>query len=215
MVRAGGAAAGKSAGAAGAASAGAAAARSAGAGEADSAGAVAAKSSGAATQRPGSASPGDAGPPGDCGSLAPQERAAWTALLMLHRTVLNELDTELRREHRLAVSEFDVLVTLFNAPGRQLGMSALARGTMLSPAGTTHLVTRLERDGLVSRSADPADRRKWHAALTDQGDRRLRAARRTYDAVLRRSFLGVTTPAQREAIQQLSQRLLRPGRGTG
>ncbi len=32
---------------------------------------------------------------------------------------------------------------------------------MLSPAGITHLVTRLERDGLVRREMDPSDRRKW------------------------------------------------------
>jgi len=80
--------------------------------------------------------------------------------------VLAALDAALRREHGLAVTEFDVLITLFNAPGRQLGMSALARQALLSPAGTTHLVTRLERDGLVTRAADPADRRKWFTILT-------------------------------------------------
>jgi hypothetical protein len=64
-----------------------------------------------------------------------------------------------------------VLITLFNAPDRQLGMSALTRQAMLSPADTTHLVIGLERDGLVKRAVDPADRRKWFAVLTDQGDR--------------------------------------------
>jgi len=94
-------------------------------------------------------------------------------------------------------------------------MSALARGAMLSPAGTTHLVTRLERDGLVERVVDPVDRRKWYTVLTDRGDRRLRAARLTYDAVLRRRFLAVTTPAERQVLEQLWQRLeqARPGVG--
>ena len=147
--------------------------------------------------------------------LAPEERASWAALLMLHRTVLQEMDTELAREHNLVVSEFDVLITLSNAPRRRLGMSALARGAMLSPAGTTHLVTRLERDGLVERVVDPVDRRKWYTVLTDRGDRRLRAARLTYDAVLRRRFLAVTTPAERQVLEQLWQRLeqARPGVG--
>ena len=104
--------------------------------------------------------------------MEPEEWASWTALLMLHRMVLQDLDAELRREHGLAVTEFDVLITLFNAPRRQLGMSALAREAMLSPAGTNHLVTRLERDGLVKRAADPADGRKWFTSLTDKGDRR-------------------------------------------
>ena len=145
--------------------------------------------------------------------MEPEEWQSWTALLMLHRTVLQDLDTELRQQHKLAVSEFDVLITLFNAPDNRLGMSALARGAMLSPAGTTHLVTRLERDGLVKREIDPADRRKWFTALTDRGDRALRAARRTHNMVLRRTFLAATSPADRETLQQVWQRLSSPSSG--
>src|SRR5262249_21787085 len=137
----------------------------------------------------------------------PGEWASWTALLMLHRTVLQDLDAELRREHGLAVTEYDVLSTLSNAPGRQLGMSALAHRAMLSPAGTTHLVTRLERDGLVKRSVDPADRRKWFTALTEKGDQALQAAGRTHSRVLRRSFLAFTSPADQRLLRQLWQRL--------
>jgi len=132
---------------------------------------------------------------------------SWAALLMLHRAVLQDLDTELRQQHKLAVSEFDVLITLFNAPDHRLGMSALAHEAMLSPAGITHLVTRLERDGLVKREVDPADRRKWFTVLTEEGDRALRAARRTHNTVLRRTFLAATTAADREVLTQLWQRL--------
>ena len=139
--------------------------------------------------------------------LEPDEWESWNALLMLNRTVLRDLDAGLRREHRLAVSEFDVLITLFNAPSRRLGMSALADRSMLSPAGTTHLVTRLERDGLVRREVDPADRRKWFTVLTDKGDQALLAARRTHNDVLRRSILAVTSPAERQTLRRLWRRL--------
>jgi DNA-binding MarR family transcriptional regulator len=145
--------------------------------------------------------------------MEPEEWESWAALLMLHRAVLQDLDAELRQQHRLAVSEFDVLLTLFNAPGNRLGMSALAREAMLSPAGITHLVTRLERDGLVIREADPADRRKWFTVLTGRGDRALRAARRTHNTVLRRTFLAATSAADREMLRQLWQRLSSPGSG--
>jgi DNA-binding MarR family transcriptional regulator len=145
--------------------------------------------------------------------MEPEEWQSWAALLLLHRGVLQDLDAELRQQHKLAVSEFDVLITLFNAPDNRLGMSALAREAMLSPAGTTHLVTRLERDGLVKREIDPADRRKWFTALTDRGDQALRAARRTHNTVLQRTFLAATSPADREMLQQLWQRLSSPGSG--
>jgi DNA-binding MarR family transcriptional regulator len=139
--------------------------------------------------------------------LEPDEWASWNALLMLNRLVLQDLDSELRRQHGLAVTEFDVLITLFNAPEKRLGMSALADMVLLSPAGTTHLVTRLERDGFVRREVDPTDRRKWFTVLTDGGDDALRAARRTHNEVLRRSVLAVTSPADRRTLQRLWDRL--------
>jgi DNA-binding MarR family transcriptional regulator len=139
--------------------------------------------------------------------LQPHEWQSWNALLMLNRLVLNKLDTDLRRAHQLAVTEFDVLITLFNAPRRRLGMSALADRAMLSPAGMSHLVTRLERDGLVRREVDPTDGRKWFTVLTDRGDHTLLAARRTHNEVLRQTILAVTSPAERRTLQRIWLRL--------
>jgi len=132
------------------------------------------------------------------------------ALLMLNRTVLGDLDAALRRDHGLAVTEFDVLITLYNAPERRLGMSALAERVMLSPAGTTHLVTRLERDGLVRRQVDPSDRRKWYTVLTGAGDLALKGARRTHNEILRQGLLAATTPAERRTLERIWERLSEP-----
>ncbi len=127
--------------------------------------------------------------------------------MMLHRSVLQHLDSELRRAHDLAVTEFDVLITLFNAPDQRLGMSDLAERVLLSPAGTTHLVTRLEGDRLVRREVDPNDRRKWFTVLTAKGDRALQAARRTHNEVLRRTLLADTSQAERRTLRRIWQRL--------
>jgi DNA-binding MarR family transcriptional regulator len=139
--------------------------------------------------------------------LAEAEWQSWNAVLMVNRVVLRELDVELRRQHGIAVSEFDVLITLFNADDHRVGMSALADRVMLSPAGTTHLVTRLERDRLVRREVHPEDGRKAYAVLTPAGDAKLRAARRTHNAVLRRTFLAVTNADERRLLQRLWRRL--------
>jgi DNA-binding MarR family transcriptional regulator len=139
--------------------------------------------------------------------LEREEWESWGALMMLNRTVVQALDAELRRNHDLAVTEFDVLITLFNAPSQRLGMSALADRVFLSPAGTTHLVTRLERDGRVRREVDPADRRKWFTVLTAEGDRALRTARHTHDDVLRRTLFNATSATDRRTLRQIWQRL--------
>lgn len=127
--------------------------------------------------------------------------------MLLHRSVLRELDSELRRQHGLATTEFDVLITLFNAPDRRLRMSGLAERVLLSPAGVTHLVTRLERDRLLRREVDPADGRKWFAVLTEDGDRMLQSARRTHNDVLRRTMLASTSTADRTTLRRIWRRL--------
>jgi DNA-binding MarR family transcriptional regulator len=139
--------------------------------------------------------------------LRPDEYGAWNGLLLLNRRVLSELDDALSAEHQLAVSEFDVLITLYNATDQRLRMSELAGHVMLSNAGLTHLVTRLERDGLVRRVVDPADGRKWFTVLTAKGDARLRDARRTHNDVLRRTVLQVTTAEERKLLAKMWVRL--------
>src|SRR6516164_8372734 len=139
--------------------------------------------------------------------LEPDEWQSMNALLLLNRRVLSDLDAALRREHGLAVTEFDVLITLFNAEGERIGMSALADRVLLSPAGLTHLITRLERDGLVQRELDPLDRRKFYAVLTAAGHRTLLEARRTHNRVLRGGLFAATTTADRRTLQRIWRRL--------
>ena len=139
--------------------------------------------------------------------LDPEEWESWGALLMLHRSVLQQLDTGLRGNHQLAVTEFEVLITLFNAPDHRLRMSQLAERVLLSPAGITHLVTRLERDGLVRREVDPADGRKWFTVLTEQGDTALKEARPTHNDALRRTLFAATTPTERRTLRRIWRRL--------
>lgn len=141
--------------------------------------------------------------------LEPDEYGAWNALLALTQSTLRELDRALRRERGISVSEFDVLITLYNAPDRRLGMTALAQQVMLSPSGLTHLVTRMERDGLLAREVDADDRRKFYAVLSDRGDEKLAAARRTHNATLRRVLLPHLTAQDRRTLVSLADRVRR------
>lgn len=133
--------------------------------------------------------------------LAGIELAAWHGLLAAHATLIRELDGQLRAAHGLGVSEFDVLITLFNGAERGVRMTDLAQAIMLSPAGLTHMVTRLERDRLVERAVDPADRRSFLVLLTPAGRERLGAARVTHNAVIRDRFTARLSAPQ---LHQLS-----------
>jgi DNA-binding MarR family transcriptional regulator len=141
--------------------------------------------------------------------LAGIELAAWHGMLAAHAALIRELDSQLRAAHGLGVSEFDVLITLFNGAERGVRMTDLAKAIMLSPAGLTHMVTRLERDRLVERAVDPADRRSFLVRLTPGGRERLGAARVTHDAVIRDRFTARLTGPQLHQLGSAWDAILR------
>jgi DNA-binding MarR family transcriptional regulator len=65
--------------------------------------------------------------------------------------------------------EVGLLSSLRIAEPHQLSPTRLARGLMLSSAGVTSRIDRLERRGLVRRLPDPNDRRGVIIELTDAG----------------------------------------------
>jgi DNA-binding MarR family transcriptional regulator len=117
--------------------------------------------------------------------LTDAEFRAWHGCLRFTNDAIRALDESLTAAHDLSITEFDVLITLYNAPNDRLRMTELADQVALTPSGLTHLVTRLERKGLVSRTVDDADRRSFFAVLTRAGHRRLRESRATHNKVIR------------------------------
>jgi len=69
----------------------------------------------------------------------------------------------------LSEGRFQILVRLHHQPNGRFTMGELAEMLDITPRTVTGLVDNLERDGMVRRVADPADRRSVHAEITDQG----------------------------------------------
>jgi DNA-binding MarR family transcriptional regulator len=97
---------------------------------------------------------------------------AWRALLHAHATLVRQLDTDLREDTGLRLSDFDVLAQLAEAGG-ELRMTDLAARTLLSRSGLTRRVARLVEEGLVRRANASGDGRGVLVALTDAGVARL------------------------------------------
>jgi len=129
-------------------------------------------------------------------NLNRDELAAWQAFLHAHQQVIDTLDAELRAEHGLSLSDYDVLLRLARAPEGKLHMTELARRIMFSPSGLTRVVDRLVRDGLVERLRDTADARVVFARLTEKGRDRLRKAAQTHVRGIRQHFTGRLSPRQ-------------------
>ncbi|HKF77458.1 MAG TPA: MarR family transcriptional regulator [Candidatus Dormibacteraeota bacterium] len=75
----------------------------------------------------------------------------------------------------LSETRLGVLLMLRHLGGDGVPLGTLAASLHVSPRNVTGLVDNLERDGLVTRVADPTDRRSVLARLTDSGRQRIDA----------------------------------------
>ncbi len=86
------------------------------------------------------------------------------------------LDRELQARTGLALTTFEVLVTLHNCVDTRMRMQELANAVLLSKSGTTRVVGLLVDSGLVRRHIPDDNRRTTFAVLTEAGTARIAAA---------------------------------------
>ena len=111
-------------------------------------------------------------------------------------------------EHGLSVGEFDVLSALVRS-GEPfvLRPSQLAERLMVTRAGMTSRVDKLEEHGLVERRRDPNDRRSEPIVLTRAGQDRVDKALAAYLDNQARIFSGLSKAQQRQ-LDSLLRRVL-------
>ncbi len=108
--------------------------------------------------------------------LTATEELFWRALMRIVLSLPRQLHDDMVRGAGLTASEYTVIMSLSEAPNRQLRMADLARATGLSASRTTRLVDALQSHGLVAKRASSADGRSNLAELTSLGLTKLRSA---------------------------------------
>ena len=164
----------------------------------------------------GSKTGGKTGPPpatrGSAGDpLTPLELGAWRGFLSAHAGVVRRLDADLQARHGISLTSYEVLMLLGSEPRRRLRISELSSATLLSVSGMSRMVDRLAREGLVVRQSCEDDGRGAEVALTPSGRGRLRAARASHLAGVRREFLARFTDDELSAMEGLWVRVEPPG----
>jgi DNA-binding MarR family transcriptional regulator len=147
-------------------------------------------------------------PPTSSGALDRRELRAWRGMLEVHAAVTRELDAQMRAEHGLSVSAYEVLMFLADTDDGRLRMADIAERVLLSRSGLTRLVDRLVALGLVRRNPCADDGRGSYAELTPEGREKLAAARATHLAGVRRFFLDRLDPEVQDALGEAWDRIL-------
>jgi DNA-binding MarR family transcriptional regulator len=108
----------------------------------------------------------------------------WRDLADRHARAVSALERALGEQHRLGVSEYEVLERLAEPDKDQHRIQELADAVHLSQSALSRVVARLEAEGLVTRGICDYDRRGIQACLTDAGRERYAAAKPTHRRVL-------------------------------
>jgi len=136
----------------------------------------------------------------------PQQRS-WRAFLGGVTVLLDQLERELRSAHGLALSEYEVLVRLSEAPNRTIRMAELADRVALSRSRTTHTVGRLEGRGIVRREPCDEDGRGVQAVLTDDGFALLEVAAHTHVRGVQEHFVTLASAGEFTTVGQVMDRV--------
>ena len=94
----------------------------------------------------------------------------WLRLLTCTNMVEAVLRQRLRDTYQSTLPRFDLLAQLDRHP-HKLTMGELSSLMMVSGGNVTGLVTQLEKEGLVSRTALETDRRTYQVGLTPRGQK--------------------------------------------
>jgi len=131
--------------------------------------------------------------------LSVDQQQVWRSYLLGSARLAERLDADLR-EFGIDLGEYEILVTLSEAPERRVRMSELADAVHQSRSRLTHTVTRLENAGLVDRSNCPTDRRGVWAHLTDGGMELLELAAPSHVEAVRRNFVEAISEEDYAAV---------------
>ncbi len=144
--------------------------------------------------------------------LDEEQQHSWRAYIMGTELLQHQLDRELREEHDLSFSEYEILVRLSETDDGRMRMALLADAMSHSRSRVTHTIARMEKSELVQRAAAQSDGRGVEAVMTDTGRRKLVEAAPTHVRGVRAHLVDIASDDDFAALgrifNEVSDRLL-------
>lgn len=134
--------------------------------------------------------------------LDDDQQRVWRQVVGLFMTLPGAIDSDLQRNAGLSMYEYLVLASLSEAPGGMLQMTDLAYRANSSLSRLSHLISRLEKRGWVTKRPCEDDRRASTVTLTAAGDKKIRSAARGHAQLVQELVVKPLSPAQ---LQQLGK----------
>ena len=135
------------------------------------------------------------------------EMRAWRGLLRMGWLIDAGIGRDLT-EDGLSFPDYHVLASLSETPGHQMRITDLAARISWSKSRLSHQLSRMQARGLVCRTSCPTDARGALAVLTPAGLDAIVAAAPGHVESIRRHLLGPLSPAQVEALADITEAVL-------
>jgi DNA-binding MarR family transcriptional regulator len=133
-----------------------------------------------------------------------QSLKLWLRMLSCTLIIENEIRTRLRNNFDISLPRFDLMAQLERYPNG-LRMGELSKRMMVTGGNITGLTDQLEREKLVVRVADPADRRAYSVKLTPAGRRAFEQMAAVHEGWIAELMGGLPMQDKGQLLQLLSQ----------
>ncbi|WHT21939.1 MarR family transcriptional regulator [Crossiella sp. CA-258035] len=140
--------------------------------------------------------------------LDEEQQQAWRGFLAMQTRLQSHLARELQRQSGLSDADYAVLVGLSEAPQGRLRLNELGCELRWQKSRLSKQISRMQERGLVLREECPTDGRGAFATLTAKGRATIEAAAPLHVREVRRYFAEALTPAQLNALTEISAAVL-------
>jgi len=126
----------------------------------------------------------------------------WLRMLASTTQIEAEIRKRLRERFDITLARFDYMAQLYRYKDG-LKMRVLSRYLMVTGGNVTGRTDELEREGVVSRTASPDDRRAWIVSLTPKGRRSFEAMASEHEQWILEMFSGLDMKTVKQLHSQL------------
>jgi len=128
----------------------------------------------------------------------------WLRLLACTNRIENLVRQNLQSKFETTLPRFDLMAQLERAP-QGLKMSELSLRLMVTGGNVTGITDGLEKDGLVLREVDAADRRVFHVKLSSEGQRQFRRMAAEHEQWVIELFEGMSMKHKNQLVELLGE----------
>lgn len=128
----------------------------------------------------------------------------WLRLLTCTQMIERRVRSRLRERFATTLPRFDLMAQLERHP-EGLKMNELSRLLMVTGGNVTAIVDQLEKEGLVERLDEPADRRAFRVRLTRSGERSFAEMARAHEEWVVELFGGMSRREQDDLLRLLAK----------